>query len=79
MVKNLSIDAREAGLIPVSEKSPGEGNGNPPQYSCLENPMDGEAWRAWQATVHGGRKESHMTERLTLSLPLTHMGNGRSD
>jgi len=37
------------GLIPGSGRSPGEGNGNPPQYSCLENPMDG---RAWWATVH---------------------------
>ena len=39
----------------------GEGNGNPLQYPCLENPLDGEAW--W-ATVHGGRKESDTTERL---------------
>ena len=37
--------------IPRSERAPGEGNGNPLQYSCLENPMDREAW--W-ATVHGG-------------------------
>ena len=36
--------------VPGSGRSPGEGNGNPLQYSCLENPMDG---RAWQATVHG--------------------------
>ena len=36
--------------IPESGRSPGEGNGNPLQYSCLENPMDGGAW--W-ATVHG--------------------------
>ena len=35
------------------EDSPGEGNGNPFQYPCLENPMDGEAW---QATVHGVAK-----------------------
>ena len=35
------------------ERSPGEGNGNPLQYSCLENPMDREAWRA---TVHGVAK-----------------------
>ena len=42
-------------------QTPGEGNGNLRQYSCLENPMDGGAW--W-ATVHGGRKESDMTERL---------------
>ena len=43
--------------------SPGEGNGNPPQYSCLENPMDGEAW--W-ALVHGVAK-SQMTEWLTFT------------
>ena len=36
--------------MPEARRSPGEGNGNPLQYSCLENPMDG---RAWQATVHG--------------------------
>ena len=40
-------------LIPGSGRSPGEGNGNPPQYSCLENPMDGGPW--W-ATVHGVEK-----------------------
>ena len=39
----------EPGLIPGSERSPGEGNGNPLQYSCLENPMDKGAW---QTTVH---------------------------
>ena len=42
-------DVRDAVLIPGSERSPGEGNGNPLQYSCLENPMDRGAW---QATVH---------------------------
>ena len=41
----------------------GEGNGNPLQYPCLENPLDGEAW--W-ATVHGGRKESDTTELYVL-------------
>ena len=39
--------------VPGSGRSPGEGNGNPLQYSCLENPMDGEAWLA---TVHGVAK-----------------------
>ena len=34
----------DPGLIPGSGRSPGEGNGNPLQYSCLENPMDGGAW-----------------------------------
>ena len=37
-------NAGDLGSIPGSGRSPGEGNGNPLQYSCLENPMDGEAW-----------------------------------
>ena len=41
------------GSVPGLRRSPGEGNGNPLQYSCLENPMDGEAS---QATVHGVAK-----------------------
>ena len=47
--KASACDARDPGSIPGSERSLGEGNGNPPQYSCLENPMDTGAW--W-ATVH---------------------------
>ena len=39
-------DVRDVGLIPQSRKSPGEGNGSPLQHSCLENPMDREAWWA---------------------------------
>ena len=54
-------DTRDMGLTPESGRSPGGGNGNPFQYSCLGNSMDR---RAWQATVHGGRKESDTTERL---------------
>ena len=53
MVNNLpanSGDTRDMGSIPVSERSPGVRNGNPIQYSCLENSMDRGAWRA---TVHG--------------------------
>ena len=49
MVKNLPANARDikdAGLIPVLGRSPGEGNGNPLQYSCLENPIDRGAWQA---------------------------------
>ena len=49
-------DARDGGSIPGSGRSPGKGNGNPLQYSCLENPMDGGAWQAWWATVHGVAK-----------------------
>ena len=44
MVENPPANAENIGSIPGSERSPGEGNGNPLQYSCLENPMDGEAW-----------------------------------
>jgi len=45
-------------------RSPGEGNGNPLQYSCLENPMDGGAWNpmdggAWWAAVHGSQRVRH--------------------
>ena len=52
-------DIRDMGSIPVSGISPGEGNGNPLQYTCLENPADRGAW--W-AIVHGGCKESDTTE-----------------
>ena len=45
-------DARDVGLSPGLERSPGEGNGYPLQYSCLGNPMDRGAW---QATVHGSQ------------------------
>ena len=50
VVKNLSANVGDMGLIPGSGRSPGGGNGNPLQYSCLGNPMDRGAW---QATVHG--------------------------
>ena len=50
IVKNLSAYAGDPGSIPGSERSPGEGNGNPLQYSCLENSMERGSWRA---TVHG--------------------------
>ena len=55
MVKNPPANAGDAGLIPGSGRSLGEGNGNPLQYSCLGNPMSRGAW--W-ATVHGVAKES---------------------
>ena len=57
MVKNLPAnagDTRGVGLIPGSGISPGKGNGNPLQYSYLENPMDRGAW---QAAVHGVTKD----------------------
>ena len=54
VVKNLPANAGDVSLIPGSGRSPGEGNGNPPQYSCLRNPMDRGAWGA---TVHEVAKE----------------------
>ena len=58
MVKNLPASAGDTGSTPVWERFPGEGNGNPLQYSCLENPMDRAGWRA---TVHWVAKELDMT------------------
>ena len=51
--KESACNAGDPSLIPGSGRSPGEGNGNPLQYSCLENPVDGGAW--W-AAVHGVAK-----------------------
>ena len=51
--KESACNAGDLGSIPGSGRSPGEGNGYPLQYSCLENPMDRVAW---QATVHGVTK-----------------------
>ena len=62
VVKNPPANAgaaRDAVSIPGSGRSPGEGNGNPLQNSCLENPVDRGVR---QATVHGVVKESDMTE-----------------
>ena len=53
MIKDLSANAGDVGSIPGSGRSPGEGNGHPLQYSCLENSMDKGAWRA---VVHGVAK-----------------------
>ena len=53
VVKNPPANAGDADLMPESRRSPEEGNGNPLLYSCLGNPMDGEAWRAM---VHGVEK-----------------------
>ena len=56
-VKASACSAGDLGLIPRLRRSPGEGNGNPLQYSCLENPMDRGAW---QTIVHEVTKESDM-------------------
>ena len=65
VVKNLPVnvgDIRDVGLLSLLGRSPGEGNGNPLQYSCLENSTDTGAW--W-ATVH--RVAKNCTQLKTLS------------
>ena len=60
--KAFAWNAGDPGLIPGLGRSPGEGNGNPLQYSCLENPMDRGAW---QATVHGVAKSQTQVSDFT--------------
>ena len=60
----MQDDAGDMGSIPGLERAPGEGNGNPLQYACLENPKDREAW--W-ATVHGVTRVGH--DSVTKPLP----------
>ena len=62
--KASACNAGDLGSIPGSGRSPGEGNGNPLQYSCLENPMDGGAW--W-ATVHGVTKSQTRLSDFTFT------------
>ena len=61
VVKYLPANVGNAGLIPGLRRSPGGGNSNPLQYSCLGNPMDRGAW--W-ATVHGATRMLDTTEQL---------------
>ena len=63
--KTSAYNAGDLGSIPGSERSPGEGNGNPLQYSCLENPMDGGAWLA---AVHGVAKSRTRLSDFTLTI-----------
>ena len=62
MVKASAYNVGDRGSIPGLGRSPGEGNGNPLQYSCLENPMDGGAR---QATVHGVTKSQTQLSNFT--------------
>ena len=59
--KASACNAGDPGSIPELGRSPGEGNGNPLQYSCLKNSMDREAWGGYSPWDH---RESDMTERL---------------
>ena len=67
-VKASACNAGDLGSIPGLGRSPGEGNGNPLQYSCLENPMDRGAW--W-ATVHGVAKSQTRLSDFTFLLRIT--------
>ena len=68
--KESTSNAGDSGSIPGLGRSAGEGNGNPFQYSCLENPMDRGAW--W-ATVHGVAKSRTQQKQLSTG-QLTHLG-----
>ena len=70
--KESACNAGDLGLVPGLGRSPGEGNGNPLQYSCLENPTDRGAWRA---TVHG---VARVGEDLVAKPPPPHFGLGVS-
>ena len=63
--KESACSAGDPDSIPGSGRSPGEGNGNPLQHSCLENPMDGGAW---SATVHGVAKSQTRLSDFSFSL-----------
>ena len=67
--KASACNAGDLGSIPGSGRSPGEGNGNPLQYSCLENPMDRGAW--W-AAVHGIAKSRTRLSDFTKVVNITY-------
>ena len=68
-VKASARNAGDPGSIPGSGRSPGEGNGNPLQYSCLENPMDR---RAWLARVHGvAKSRTRLSNFMTMTIAVT--------
>ena len=64
--KESTCSEGDSGSVPGLERSPGGGNSNPLQYSCLENPMDREAWTA---TVHGVAKSWTRLKRLSMHTP----------
>ena len=77
MVRNLPANAGDLSSIPGSGRSPGEGDGNPLQCSCLGNPMDRGAW---QAAVHEAAKSQKQlsTRNLNSSVPGTSTGDNEA-
>ena len=79
-VKNLPANAGDLGdvaLIPGSWRSPGEGNGNPLQYSCLRNPMDREAW--WATVYEVTKSQTWVFEWLNNNNYNTSNSNNKND
>ena len=71
-VKNPPANAGDVGLIPGPGRSPGEGNDNPLQYSCLENSTDRGGW---QATIHGAIKSwTRLSDWTTRTTKCTYTG-----
>ena len=76
MVKNLPAnagDVRDVGSIPGSGRSPGVGNSNPLQYSCLENPRDRGAW--WAAVYGVAHGQTQLTRLISSTSQYSHLGN----
>ena len=75
--KTSACNAGDPGSIPGLGRAPGEGNGNPLQYSCLENPMDGGAW--W-AIVHGvAKSRTQLTDFTNGDIENRLMDTGRGE
>ena len=72
--KESACSLGNQGLIPWLKRSPGEGNGNPLQYSCRENSMGRGAWRA---TVYGVTKNWTRPKELDTTEQLTHLQQGK--
>ena len=71
--KESACPPRDMGLIPRSERSPGEENGNPLQYSCLSNPMDRGVW--W-ATVHGiAKSRTRLSDQINNTIDIRTFGS----
>ena len=73
-VKVSACNAEDLGSIPGSRRSPGKGNGNPLQYSCLENPLDG----AWWATVHRVAKSRTWLSNFIFTFALAYIAHSIS-
>ena len=76
MTENLPANGGDMALIPERERSPGEGNGNPLQYSCLENPMDRGAW--WATVQRVAESQTGLSD-FTFTFILSAWGCKESD